>query len=136
MAITCWRLSWRKGERECQQADDMPLTIRCVRCAILDRMFRDCMHTRRDDPSIPAWSGDQLDPPSPPEIEPPYFDNTLNAWVLSRHADILAAFRATNLSPVSPESRNASASSDESARLKMRAAAMAALAPPQLRAWR
>ena len=114
----------------------MPLTIRCVRCAILDRMFRDCMHTRRDDPSIPAWSGDQLDSPSPPEIEPPYFDNTLNAWVLSRHADILAAFRATNLSPVSPESRNASASSDESARLKMRAAAMAALAPPQLRAWR
>lgn len=94
------------------------------------------MHTRRDDPSIPAWGGDQLDSPSPPEIEPPYFDSILKAWVLSRHADILAAFRASNLSPVSPASRKSSKSSDDSARLKMRAEAMAALSPAQLRAWR
>src|ERR1700752_4061924 len=107
----------------------MPLTIRCVRCAILDRMFRDCMHTRRDDPSIPAWSGDQLDSPSPPEIEPPYFDDALNAWVLSRHADILAAFRASSLSPSSPTSKETQGPSDERARLKMRAEAMEALSP-------
>lgn len=94
------------------------------------------MHRRRDDPSIPAWSGDQLDSPSPPDIEPPYFDDILKAWVLSRHADILTAFRASNLSPVSPTSNEGSGSFDENARLKMRAEAMAVLTPPKLRAWR
>jgi cytochrome P450 len=94
------------------------------------------MHSGRDDPSIPAWSGDQLDSPTPPEIEAPYFDDTLNAWVLSRHADILAAFRASSLSPASPTSKETSRPSDESARLKMRAEAMEALSPAQLRAWR
>src|SRR5262249_38193743 len=94
------------------------------------------MHTRRDDPSIPAWRGDELDSRCPPETGPPYFDDALKAWVLSRHADILAAFRASQLSPVSPASRKTSASSDESARLKMRAEAMAALGPAQLRSFR
>ncbi|HTF69216.1 MAG TPA: cytochrome P450, partial [Edaphobacter sp.] len=94
------------------------------------------MHTRRDDPSIPAWSGDQLDSPTPPEIEAPYFDDTLNAWVLSRHADILAAFRASSLSPASPTSKETLGPSDESARLKMRAETMEALSPARLYAWR
>lgn len=94
------------------------------------------MHTRRDDPSLPAWSGDQLDSLSPPEIEPPYFDDILKAWVLSRHADILAAFRASTLSPVGPASGQISGPFDENARLKMRAEAMAVLSPAQLRAWR
>jgi cytochrome P450 len=94
------------------------------------------MHSKRDDPAVPAWSGDQLDSSSPPEIEPPYFDEILKAWVLSRHADILVAFRSSNLSPVSPVSRKLSGSPAESGRLKMRAEAMAALSPAQLRAWR
>jgi cytochrome P450 len=99
-------------------------------------MLEITMQARRDDPSIPAWSRDQLSSPSPPEIEAPYFDNILNAWVLSRNADILAAFRASSLSPASLNSENASELSDESARLKIRAETMEALSPAQLRAWR
>ena len=104
------------------------------------------MHTRRDNPSIPAWKEDQLDSPSAPQLEAPYFDDTLNAWVLSRYADILAAFHSSSLSPASHASNHGSQPSDEraecerdrceSARLKMRAEAMASLSPPQLRAWR
>ena len=55
------------------------------------------MHARRDDPAIPAWSFDRLDSSQPPELDPPYFDTSLGAWVLSRHADVLAAFRASSL---------------------------------------
>ncbi len=94
------------------------------------------MHAGREEPSKPAWSGDQLDSASPPEIEAPYFDEILKAWVLSRHADILAAFRASNLSPASPNSKKVSEPIEESGRLKMRAETMEALSPIQLRAWR
>jgi hypothetical protein len=94
------------------------------------------MHSRRDDPSLPAWSGDQLDSLSLPEIEAPYFDDILKAWVLSKHADILAAFRDSSLCPVGPASEQPSGPSDEHARLKIRAEAMAVLSPAQLRAWR
>jgi cytochrome P450 len=94
------------------------------------------MQARRDDPFIPAWSRDQLDSLSPPEIEPPYFDGHLRAWVLSRHSDILAAFRASSLVPASLDNKEDLEPSDESGRLKMRAETMEALSPAQLRAWR
>jgi hypothetical protein len=73
-------------------------------------------------------------------MKAPYFDDALKAWVLSRHADILAAFRNSGLTPAGP-SKEASASSDlsarrESDRLRMRAEAMEALSPARLRAWR
>ena len=76
------------------------------------------MPARRDDPLIPAWSRDQLDSSCPPEIETPYFDKLHNAWVLSRHADILAAFRASSLCP--SRSKEGFEPSDESLRLKTR----------------
>jgi cytochrome P450 len=94
------------------------------------------MLARRDNPSIPAWSRDQLDSPCPPELEAPYFDEPLRAWVLSRHADILAAFRALSLSPSGPNDQNGAESSGESDRTKMRWETMEALSPNQLRAWR
>jgi hypothetical protein len=94
------------------------------------------MPARRDDPLIPAWRRDQLDSSCPPEIEPPYFDKLLSAWVLSRHADILAAFRASSLCPSGPRSKESSEPFDESLRLKTRAETMEALSPAQLRVWR
>jgi cytochrome P450 len=94
------------------------------------------MPARRDNPSIPAWSGDQLESAGPPELEAPYFDDHLRAWVLSRHADILAAFRASSLSPTGANDQNGGKPSDESERLKMRRETMEALSPAQLRAWR
>jgi cytochrome P450 len=74
-------------------------------------------------------------------MEAPYFDDALKAWVLSRHADILAGFRNLNLSPASHASDRTSQPSGasvrfESDRLKMRAEAMEALSPARLRAWR
>ena len=90
----------------------------------------------RDDPLIPAWSRDQLDSSCPPEIETPYFDKLLSAWVLSRHADILAAFRASSLCPSGPTPQGGSEPFDESLGLKMRAETMEPLSPAQLRVWR
>jgi cytochrome P450 len=48
------------------------------------------MLDRREDPSIPVWSRDQLGSSYLPEVEASYFDESLNALVLSRHADATA----------------------------------------------
>ncbi len=94
------------------------------------------MPARRDDVSIPAWSRDQLGSVHPPELEPPYFDTELEAWVLSRHADVLAAFHASSLVPKSTDANNFSESSDDSAWLRMRAETSNALSTARLRPWR
>jgi cytochrome P450 len=91
------------------------------------------MPAKRNNPTIPNWTHDQLDSSSPPEVEAAYFDSVLNAWVLSKHADILAAFRASTLAPTSPHDKN---TSDDSLRSKIRKETMEALSPAQLRAWR
>src|ERR1700753_794113 len=91
------------------------------------------MPAQRNNPEIPSWTHDQLDSSSPPEVEPAYFDSLLNAWVLSKHADILAAFRASSLRPTSPHEKN---TSGDSLRSKIRTETMDALSPAQLRAWR
>jgi cytochrome P450 len=94
------------------------------------------MPVRRDNPLVPAWSEDQLDSRYPPEMEDPYFDDHLRAWVLSRHADILAAFRASSLWPSSPNEREGGELPADIERLKMRWQTIEALSPVQLRAWR
>src|SRR3984885_973946 len=86
------------------------------------------MPAKRNNPTIPSWTHDQLDSSSPPEVEPAYFDSVLNAWVLSKHADILAAFRASTLAPTDDK--------NDSLRSKIRTETIEALAPAQLRAWR
>jgi cytochrome P450 len=91
------------------------------------------MPAQRNNPSIPSWTHDQLDSSSPPEVEPAYFDSVLNAWILSKHADILAAFRASTLAPTNPNDKK---NSDDSLRSKIRTETMDALSPAQLRAWR
>jgi cytochrome P450 len=94
------------------------------------------MHARREEPTKPAWSSDQLDSPSPPEIEAPHFDDLLGAWVLSRYSDVLAAFRSSSLSPIGPNSKSTSKPPDESDQLKMREETREVLSPAQLRSWR
>lgn len=93
------------------------------------------MHAQREELSKPAWSGDRLDSASPPEIEAPWFDDVLGAWVLSRHADVLAALRSPVLFPSGPHSRRIPGSEDESTRLKIREETLEALSPAQLQAW-
>jgi cytochrome P450 len=94
------------------------------------------MQAKRDDPSIPAWSEDQLDSSLPPANERPYFDGQLDAWVFSRHVDVMAAFHSSCLVPASPNNRQHSASPAEVERLKLRRETIEALSPQQLRAWR
>jgi cytochrome P450 len=94
------------------------------------------MQAMRDNPSIPAWSVDQLDSPQPPATEAPCFDTALGAWVLSRHADILAAFRSAGLFPAGPDSGKPAVQSSESDHLKMRTETAEALASSRLNAWR
>jgi cytochrome P450 len=88
------------------------------------------MPAKRNNPTIPSWTHDQLDSSSPPEVEPAYFDSVLNAWVLSKHADILAAFRASGLAPTGPHDNN------DTLRSKIRTETIEALSPAHLRAWR
>lgn len=97
------------------------------------------MSQARPNPKIPVWRADQLDSPEPPQGESPYFDQDLGAWVLSRHADLLATFNAPAACPAStkagkqppPPMDMESASS-----LKMRAETQDQLSPTRLKAWR
>src|ERR1700723_3160485 len=93
------------------------------------------IRTVRDEPSTPAWTTDRLDSSSPPQIEPPYFDESLGAWVPSRHADILAAFRAPGFAPAGPHAWKNPKPSCESSRLKMRESTLQALAPSEMADW-
>ncbi len=90
----------------------------------------------RGKPCKPAWESDQLDSPRPPEIEPAYFDEALDAWVLSRHMDVLAAFHSSNLAPIGPNNKETSAPPTEGSRLKKRIETLESLSPRQLRVWR
>jgi cytochrome P450 len=94
------------------------------------------MPAKRNNPTIPNWSHDQLDSAIPPEIDPAYFDSDLNAWVLSKHADILAAFRTSSLAPAGLHDTNTVNPEDDTTRSEMRAQTMEALSPAQLRQWR
>ena len=94
------------------------------------------MRSIRENPTVPAWSDDELDSPFPVEVEPAYFDKDLEAWVLSRHADVLAAFRAPSLCPASSKVAKAPDALEEAQRQDMREKTMDALSPAKLRAWR
>lgn len=94
------------------------------------------MSTRREALSKPAWNSDHPASRTPMEIQAPYFDDNLGAWVLSRHADLLAAFRVPDLILASANMRKKAVAPDEDARLEMRAEAQKALSPAQLREWR
>jgi len=96
------------------------------------------MQAQREDISVPAWGNDRLDAPSSPEIEDACFDHSLDAWVFSRHADVLAAFRSPSLVPAGPNSKHTSDLEpyNESKRVAMRAETLEALSPAQLRIWR
>jgi Cytochrome P450 len=68
-------------------------------------------------------------------IEDAHFNSDLAAWVLTRYADVLAAFRCQSLVPVGPRSEGAGGAAEEELRLRMRAECVAALPPWTLSAW-
>jgi cytochrome P450 len=76
------------------------------------------------------------DPLSPPAPQPPYFDPALDAWVLSRYLDVLAAFREPRLWPVSPQSKYRPETYDEAEQAQTRTETLAALSSARITAWR
>jgi cytochrome P450 len=91
--------------------------------------------TGRADLPRPEWDSDRLNSTVPPAAVPPYFDTVLEAWVLSRHEDVLAAFRSSHLVPAGADGGDDSEVPDEML-LAMRQETREALSPSQLRAWR
>ena len=69
-------------------------------------------------------------------MEAPYFDQALQAWVLSRHRDILAVLRDERAVPASVKSDEAIAPANEELRLRLRAQTLEVLSPALLRQWR
>jgi cytochrome P450 len=66
----------------------------------------------------------------------PYFDAQLDSWVLSRYADVTAAFQCPELVVVGSTNKERNPQVDEAARLRMRAETREALSPVKLRSWR
>jgi cytochrome P450 len=91
--------------------------------------------TKQERYAGPRWTDDHLESSVPREIKAPYFDDHLDAWVLSRYIDVLAAFQCPSLIPTGAKRDSKHRMSDETDRLKMRAETKTALAPKHLREW-
>jgi len=87
-------------------------------------------------PKGPAWEDDCQEGAFRLQVAEPYFDKQMNGWVLSRYADVTAAFQTPELVVVGPASKAEYPSVDEAARLNMRAQTRNALSPLALRSWR
>ena len=86
--------------------------------------------------SASGCGDDPFDASARPPSSAPYFDYALNAWVLSRYGDVLAAFRNSSLLPGRSNARRSANHSDETARLKMRSETMHALSASRMGEWR
>jgi cytochrome P450 len=73
--------------------------------------------------------------PSPLVPRAAYFDDSLEAWVLSRYADVAAAFHCPRLLPSGSSNRPRSRPPVEHAEAQMRKEVRDALSPSRLRGW-
>jgi len=80
----------------------------------------------------PPAQHDLLRPHAP---GPAYFDGEREVWVLSRYADVLAAFREPHLWPVGTRGQDQSAGRDETGKLLVRGDFQHALSPSLLAGW-
>jgi cytochrome P450 len=78
----------------------------------------------------------EFDPLQDPEPREAYFDIALEAWVLSKYDDVIAAFRSDALRPVSARPTPSAVTADDELRLTIRAETMAALSSTELEKWR
>ena len=76
------------------------------------------------------------DPLSPPAARDGAFDPALNAWVLGKYADVVAAFREARLWPAGPRNEKNSKIPDHAAQQRIRAEVQTAFSPTQLAEWR
>lgn len=71
----------------------------------------------------------------PPSPRSPYFDTEVDAWILSRYADVLAAFRDPRLWTIAISGKDQMDVRDDSGRLAARAAMQEALSHPKVAEW-
>jgi cytochrome P450 len=76
-----------------------------------------------------------MDPLNPPPPEPAYFDRNREAWVLSRYADVAAAFREPRLWPVGTRKRERGKIGDVAAQARLRGDLQTALSSAKLAEW-
>ena len=75
------------------------------------------------------------DPLSPPPPQAAYFDPAAGAWVLSRYADVLAAFRELRLWPIGQRGEDHYSLRDETGKLYVRGEMLDAVSPARLAPW-
>ena len=76
-----------------------------------------------------------MDDFSSPPPKAPYFDSASGEWVLSRYADVLAAFRDPRLWPVGSRGEDEGDSRDEAGRLRARGDVLEALSTARVAEW-
>lgn len=76
-----------------------------------------------------------VDPLCPLPPESPYFDAALDAWILSRYADVMAAFRDLRMAPVGPRSKGPVKNQQTAEQSRIRAETLAALSPSRIAEW-
>ncbi len=79
------------------------------------------------------YSGDPLSPPRPCDAA---FDSDLDAWILSRYADVLAALREPTLWPVAAPRKLNLKIPDEAVQQALRGQVLDAFSSPKLNEWR
>jgi cytochrome P450 len=70
-----------------------------------------------------------------PPPQAPYFDESRDAWVLSRYADVVAALRDSQLWPVAARGEDQAATRDELGRLRLRGPSQEALSAERVQRW-
>jgi len=75
------------------------------------------------------------DPRSPPPPQAPYFDPAAGAWILSRQADVLAAFRETRLWPIGRRGEDQRAVRDDTGKLRVREDLLETISPAKVAQW-
>jgi cytochrome P450 len=70
---------------------------------------------------------------APPE--PAYYDNSLNGWVLSQYADVVAALHDERLCPVSSRTEHVPAREEMTAQRELRIQTLTACSGQQIKAW-
>lgn len=73
--------------------------------------------------------------PDPPPPGAPRFDTALDAWVLTRYADVMAAFRDPRMSPTGPRSQNPPKKGHGAEQGRLRAETLATLSALRIAAW-
>jgi len=82
-----------------------------------------------------ASPGEYLESNEYPEVQPPRFDITLDAWILTRYSDISAAYKSSSLLLTGLGDKRPLKVPDEAEHEKMRAETLDALSPKNLERW-